>query len=91
MLKVEPVEFENARHFIITWQETDTPAAMVTAIFEGRRDFSPLNLVGLKVADGKFYDLTGKFGDVVDLALWLANMVDQVKDEAQLIEFVKGV
>lgn len=91
MLKVESIEFKNARHFLFSWQETDAAAAMVTAIFEGRRDYSPLKVVGFKVAGGEFYDLTGKFGDVVDLALWLANMVDQVKDESQLIEFVKGV
>lgn len=90
MLKVEPIEFEKARHFVITWQETNAPAAMVTALFEGRRDFSPLNLVGLKVADGKFYDLTDKFKTIVDLALWLADMA-KIENEQQLIEFVKGV
>lgn len=83
MLKVEPIEFEKARHFVMTWQETNAPAAMVTALFEGRRDFSPLKLVGLKVADGKFYDLTDKFETVVDLGLWLADMA-KVENQGQL-------
>lgn len=91
MLKVEPIEFEKARHFVMTWQETDAPAAMVTALFEGRRDYSPLKVVGFKVAGGEFYDLTGKFETVVDLGLWLADMKQQVENQGQLIEFVKGV